>query len=156
MKSSKEYLTTLFTIYICMILGQVILLILSISVMSPVRNKTNEYLFLGINMFILIGGIYLAYNLSLSEIQKAKTKSGIREKLHLYQKALLIRWGILEVLTIISIIFYLLTKQDFFVFISILLIAISLVNKPSIQTIIDNLNLDEYESRILKTPDAVI
>lgn len=156
MHSSKGYITTVTTVHLAIFLVQVLLLSISIWVILPRREKQHDFYYMAIVAAIFIIGLFLAYKLCIKYINEGKKRRGIREKLQYYLKALYCQWSVLAFMSLSAIISYIMTAEKIFIFATIFSIVIFLLSRPTIQRTIDDLELDDYESRILRTPDAAL
>lgn len=156
MQSSKEYIRNVSAIHICMALGQILLLIATIWIIDPRRDKVFDLFFQIAQGIIIIGGIIGAYYVYSRYADRTKRMRGIREKLVTYRKGMLYQWLILESITFTAILSFIFTGAQIFVFASIFSLAVFIINRPTIGKTIDDLELDSSEKRILETPDAAI
>lgn len=156
MQSSKEYIRNVSAIHISMALGQILILIATIWVIDPPRDKSFDLFFQITDAILIVGGIIFAYYIYSKYSKMTRRMRGIREKLLTYRKGLLYQWITLECVTFVSILSFILTGAQVFVFASIFSLAVFIINRPSIGKTIEDLELDSGEKRILETPDAAI
>lgn len=156
MHSSKDYIRIVTLIYLAMLLVQIFLLVISIWEIAPRREKQHDIHYMSAVGVIFIAGLYLSYTLSIKHIEKGKRRRGIREKLVAYKKGLYCRWAIIEFMYFSAIAAYIMTAEKLFILASLFAMIIFLYTKPSINRTIEDLDLDESESRILQTSDAAL
>jgi hypothetical protein len=157
MQSSKDYIRNTTVIHILILLVQLSLIVASVAEIQPFKREGNglsHSLFAGI--IFLVVGIALSYYIFRKYVKESKRKRGIREKLQTYRKGLFYQWSIFMLISIVATITFLYTEQQAFIFMNIFVIVVFLINRPTINKTINDLNLDKSESRILKTPDAAI
>ncbi|MEN9919284.1 MAG: hypothetical protein RL662_1720 [Bacteroidota bacterium] len=156
MQSTKEYLAFVWIIHISMFLGQLLFLLLSVYFIEPDRYRDYDLVFRISDGIVILVGVVFSYVIYSKFVAEAKPKRGIREKLMTYRKALIYKWAALEFVSVYSIIAYLMTGSALFIFATIFTILIFLINRPSVNIAINDLDLDDSERRILETPDAAI
>lgn len=156
MSSSKDYIQTLTIVHSICSLVLVFALVASIMEVTPSRiDKIDLYFMLGLGV-AFFGGIAFSYKMSLKYINIGKGKRGIREKLLSYRKALYIQWATIGILSLLTNLIFIQTSGKQFVFANIFFIVLFIFFRPTISKTITDLDLDEGESRILRTPDAAL
>ena len=99
---------------------------------------------------ISIGASYLFFRMQLNN---AKSKQDLSEKLMTYRTALIIKWAFLETPSILAIVGYLITGNRFFIIIAGLIILVFLVNKPSRNSTAFELELSRNERGKIDNPN---
>jgi len=143
-------------IHIAMLLGQILLLVLAIWEIEPRREKQHDLYYQIGEVGVFVIGFILSYVFYIKYARKGRRRRGIREKLIIYKRGLYAQWGILEIIALSATIAYLMTGERMYILANIFAMVVFLVNRPSIQRTIDDLDLDDNESRVLRTPDAAI
>lgn len=156
MVSSKTYFNQLKFIFSLLLGSLVIFLIVSICLLEPSKHFEMDLLFIITNGALIVICLGMSYLFSNKKIRIAKVKRGLREKLSLYRKALLIKWSVFCILGFYSVLAYLVTDNELFVFVTLLSIILIIMNRPTIGMACDNLRLDDREERIIKNPHSVI
>jgi len=156
MQSSGKYIRKLTSTYLAILLCQILFLLFIFLELNPSAQKeVNISLCISEIVFSVIT-LIISYVLYGRYLGKAKKKRGIREKLTVYMKALYIQWSIIGIVSLISIVFYIVTEADIYIYITLFSIIVYIVNRPGINRICNELDLDKNEKNILKTPNAAL
>ncbi len=156
MQSSGGYIKRITFIYVVLLLSQIAFLCFAIWRIIPERMDDFDREIRITDAIIFAVFLTGSYYLFIRYLKRARMRRGVREKLSAYKSGLCIQWLILELLSIISIVSYILTGDFLFIFASIFSITIFFINRPSIDRMCDELELDSNEQRVLKTKDAAI
>lgn len=155
MITTKAYFNQLKTVFGVLSISLVLLLIVSIYFLEPSRFFEIDMSFILANSVLLFVSLLITYLWSNNKIKVAKSKSGLGEKLSIYKTALYLKWGLLLLIAVYSIIGYQLTSDDLFIFVTLFLIMLLVVNRPSVAMVCDNLKLNTEEKVILKDPYSI-
>ena len=156
----REYFKTMFVIWLALIGGQVFFGIITFYLNNngsydPQEKNLKDIFTYLVPVFafygVIAGSIIFKKRLSLS-----KSKTSLLQKLNDYRAALIIRYALLEGATFFSLVSYLMTGDQLFLYISISIIAIFIIIKPSIQNVINDLELNPGEIHIISNPDSII
>lgn len=158
--TTKEYFRTLSILHVALILGQVlfagiiVLLIKSGSGLKSSNDLTEILLYLVsiTGVFGFLGSIYL-YKY---KINRLRNKGDLKVKMNGYRNAMIFRWALMEIPSIISIIAVMLTENYMFFLFTVFVIALVAYWRPSKETIIADLELDYKEITVLENPKAII
>lgn len=156
MQSSGDFIKGITLLYAVLLLSQIAFLCISIWEIVPERDDDYDRQFQiadAIAFIVCLVGSYLIFN---NRVKRARKPRGIREKLVTYKSGLYIQWIILELLSLFSIVSYIMTGDFLFIFTSAFSIIVFIINRPSINRACDDLNLDDNERRVLKTKNAAI
>lgn len=156
MLSSKDYIRVVTLIYVTTVSFTISLLAISIWEIAPQRERQYDVHYMLAVALIFILALYFSYRISSKYIDRGKQRRGIREKLLLYRKALYIQWSFLALMSLSAITSYIMTAENFFIFATVFAILLFLVSRPSIGKTINDLDLDDTDTRILQTPDAAL
>lgn len=104
---------------------------------------------------IVIIGIISSNGLFKTLIKSAKGKQNLSEKMAAYQTASIIRWAMLEGPSLFAIVCYLLTGNYKFLLMAGAVIAVFIMNKPSKDKLVQDLELNQSESIELDTPTSL-
>lgn len=156
MNSVREYFTKLYTVYIGMLVVSCLFLAFALFATEPNNFSEDDIPYLISDAIIMFIGFILAYYYYQKKVKEAKRKRGLREKLSSYKKSLFVSWIILDIITCVSIIFYMISGEHVFVCTAIFSLVILLLNKPSLANLIEKLDLEENEQRIMQNPKSAI
>lgn len=111
-------------------------------------NQSHEFDFENLDMtFLLIlvlfgvSAIFGGHFIKLKQLEKARNYSGLREKLVIYQSALLINFAIVESAAFFGIILYLIKSEFSYLLVALILMIHFLTIKPTKEKIIKSLQL---------------
>lgn len=133
-----------------------LLLLFALVVTEPNSFSEHDIPYLIAVGVVMLLGFTLAYSYSKKKIKEAKQNRGLREKLTNYRKGLIVPWIILEITTLFSIACYMMAGEHIFVCTAIFSLVILLLNKPGLKSLIDRLDIEEDEQRILENPKSAI
>lgn len=156
MQSVKGYFTLMYTVYISMLVVLSFFLAFALVITEANNFSEHDIPYLISNAIIMLLGFFIAYSYFQKKTKEAKQKRGLREKLMNYQKALLVVWIIVDIITCFSIVFYIISGEHVFVCTAIFSLVILLLNKPSLSNLIEKLDLEENEQRIMQNPKSAI
>lgn len=156
MQSSGDYIKQVTFIFIVLLLSQIVFFYVAIWHIMPAREDDFDKEFRIADAIVFVVCLVGSYYLFVRNLKRARIPRGIREKLVIYRTGLYTQWLILEILSIFSIISYIMTGDFLFIFTTVFAIVVFLVNRPTINRTCDELELDSNERRVLKTKDAAI
>jgi len=159
-QTSKEYFRTLQIIYYALIAGQVLFGLISVLLnqMTGFLSRTIELrnILLYITPVFIIGGYFGGRILFRKNMNTARNRAGLLEKMSDYRAAIVIRYALLEGPSMLSIIAYLLTGDLLFLGMAGLIIFIFITLKPSSDKAAADLDLGPEDEHSVNDPDAVI
>lgn len=156
MQSSGEYIKKVAAIYTVLLLGQVVLFIIALLEIQPsMRNqiKVDSFVWEVVLFTVLF---VLSYILFHRYLKRAKLRRGIREKLILYKKALFIQWFVIVIVSVATIVLYLLSEMSVYLYINVFSIVVFILNRPGIDRTCNDLDMDKNEESVLRTPNAAL
>lgn len=156
MQSVKEYFSFLYKAYVSMLVISCLFLLFALVTTESNRFSEDDIPYLIADGIVMLIGIIFAYFYFRKKIKAAKGKRGLREKLSLYRKAVLIPWIILANITAFSIVCYIISGEHFFVCTTIFTMVILILNKPGVTNLIEKLDLEKDEQRIIENPQSAI
>lgn len=156
MQNVKKYFSLMYTVYISMLIVPCCFLAFALIQFEANNFSEHDIPYIISDGIIMFLGFILAYFYILKKTKEARQKRGLREKLITYRKALFVSWTILEVVTCFSIICYIISGEHFFICTAIFSIVILLLNKPSITSLVERLDLEEDEQRIIENPKSAL
>ena len=157
--SSKQYFSKLSIVHIALISGQIIFAVVAYFLVSSGAMQTDPSLVKTFNIVVpvMIGASVLAsIVLFKTLVEQAKTQADIKNKMKAYRSALILRFALLEAPAIVALVGYVLTGQILYLGAAAIMIAISLVQRPSAATAIKDLGLDYSEAQLVEDPEAII
>ena len=149
----REYFKTMFVIWLALIGGQVFFGIITFYLNNNGSYDPQEKNLKDI--FTYLVPVFAFYGVK-KRLSLSKSKTSLLQKLNDYRAALIIRYALLEGATFFSLVSYLMTGDQLFLYISISIIAIFIIIKPSIQNVINDLELNPGEIHIISNPDSII
>lgn len=156
MRSVKEYFSFLYKVYLSMLIIPCLLLIFALVVTEPNRFSEHDIPYLIADGVVILIGILFVYFFFQKKIKEAQKKRGLREKLSDYRKAVFVSWTVLLNITLFSIACYLIRGEHLFVCTAIFTLVILALNKPNASKLIERLDLENDEQRILENPNSAI
>lgn len=156
MESSKEYLFKLFASFWLIILILLITLLVVVFVIKPERDDDYDLHYIISNIVVMVIGFLAAYHYPKKIIKRAKKKTGLREKLIPYRRAMILKWLILALVTLFSIFSFVMTREYIFVCATLFNIGVLFTLKTNKDLLADHLNLSIKEKSVLKVSDAAI
>ena len=158
--TSGKYIRVLTFIHAAMLGGQVFFALIAYFLVSSGYINTGndslrEIFKLIVPIFTLVS-VMLSHFLFRNQISNANTKAGLYDKLMNYRTAVIVKLAFLEGPAIFSIVGYLLTTNGYFLIPGGLVILIFLVNKPSRNSLVYDLNLKGNEKTTVENSDAKI
>ena len=158
--TSREYFKTMLIIWIALIGGQVLFGIITFYLNNngsyDPQEKDLKDIFIYLVPVFAVYGVIAGSIIFKKRLNSSKKKTGLLEKLNDYRAALIIRYALLEGATFFSLVSYLMTGDSLFLYISILIIAIFIIIKPSTENVINDLELNPGEIQIISNPDSII
>ncbi|MGE0079361.1 MAG: hypothetical protein AB7S48_15985 [Bacteroidales bacterium] len=157
--TSKEYFRGLSIMHFALIAGQVIFGIIAFALGKTISNgfdpTTQQGLLIAVPIFII--GTFIASTIVFRKrVENIKTRSTLNEKMTEYRAALIISYAMLEGGSMFAIVAYILTSNIILLSLSALIIAVMIINKPSIQKAVSDLELNSDDEKKLNNPDSII
>ena len=158
--TSREYFKAMLVLWLALMGGQVffglIVFYLNNSGSYTPQEKNLKDIFIYLVPIFAVYGVVAGSIIFKRRLNSSKNKMSLMEKLNDYRAALIIRYALLEGSTFFSLVSYLLTGDSLFLYISILIIAVFIILKPSAEKVINDLELNPSESHMINNPDAQI
>jgi hypothetical protein len=156
----KEYFKSMLVIWFSLIGGQIFFGIITFYLNNngsyEPRAKDLKDIFIYLVPVFTVYGVIAGSIIFKKKLNSSKSKTSLIEKLNDYRAALIIRYALLEGATFFSLVSYLMTGDSLFLYISIAIIVIFIIIKPSTKDVINNLELNPGEIHIISNPDSVI
>jgi hypothetical protein len=105
---------------------------------------------------LAVGGIAASMYVSKKLLKGFVQKKTLAEKLSAYRGPLLIRWALLEMPTMFSLVGYLLTGSYFFLLLAALMVALFVFNRPTPSAACADLELSASDKMLLENPNSVV
>lgn len=159
-QTSTEYFNSIFLLYFVLLAWQIVIL----SILFYVRNFSwdtwdameSQDIFVIIALLASIASVFTSILMSKAQLPKIQETTDLQAKLALYYKSLLMRFVLLEWATIVSIIFYFIDWNSILLILSLIMIAVFAVNKPSREKIIESINLSMEQKLKLENPEEIV
>ncbi len=160
-QTSKEYFKTLQIIYFALVMGQLWFVVIAYFVNSYAEGFNNvEEDLIQIGQIIVavlaIANLIISTQVSKALVNKAKEKNTLKEKLMGYRSALIVKYALLEGVSLFASTLLLLTGDMFFFIIAALIIGIFLLYRPSKEKTIAELDLHHTEQALIEDEEATI
>lgn len=153
--TSKQYFRQLMIIHSALIIGQLIFLGVSLTIVSDGEVEGNESLFKLIAPGLLAGGAIIAFFLRRTILAKAQKKE-LKDKLAAFSTATIVYCALLEGPAMFSIVCILLTGNLLFLALVAVSIALQLTGRPTREKVMTDFNLSDEEIRLINDPDAEV
>ncbi|MEM6768358.1 MAG: hypothetical protein AAF655_25695 [Bacteroidota bacterium] len=157
-QTSKEYLNYLQLIHAALIIGQLLFAGVAIFLISqggPLSEDLTD-IFQLLAPILVLGGIAGSIFLPKTLLASAKESSDLSGKLQTYRSTSIIKFAILEAPSLVSLVAFLLTGNSFFLGLAAIIVAVFFMNRPTTSTIINELELNQEEARIIEDEAAVV
>ena len=158
--TSKEYFKSMLVIWLSLIGGQVFFGLIAFYLNNngsyDPEGKELKDIFMYLVPVFAVYGVIAGSIIFKKKLNSSKSKTSLIEKLNDYRAALIIRYALLEGATFFSLVSYLMTGDQLFLYISILIIAIFIILKPSAEKVINDLELNPNERQTISDPNAQI
>ncbi len=159
-QTSSEYFRALKIVHFALTMGQVLFGIISFVVVT--KNGTTiadefltQALFIIVPIFI-IGAFIASIALFKKRIETVKTRNNLVEKMAEYRVAIILKLAPLEGGSFLSIIAYFITGNIIFLSISALIILMFVLNQPTKEKAIADLELNFDEEKELNNPESIV
>ncbi len=159
-QTAQAYLTSLSILHLALLMGQIFFagityylhqsgsLQMGINELAPMLKIVVPVLVLG----AIIGGHFLFK----AKINQTQTKEKLAAKLADYRIAFLLQLALMEGGALFSITSYLLTADLWFLAMAAIVIVVFVLQRPSLQKIVETLRLNHQEKQILEKPDNIV
>ncbi|MGB0931162.1 MAG: hypothetical protein ACPGVB_10320 [Chitinophagales bacterium] len=159
--TSKQYFKNLQIIFFALLFGQIWFAVCAYFINFYADGFDNSdasftQILQIIAVVLAVSSLLISTQVSKAFINKAKGEKTLKKKLESYRSASIIKYALLEGPSLISSTFLLLTGDLFFFIISLLIIAIFFIHKPSKEKTIADLGLHYTEQDLLKDENAIV
>ena len=142
---SKQYLRTLMIIHGALTVGQVLFAGVTLIAndgkeMDPTQSESNNIL-LVMAILMVSGGIAMGTFFFKRKLAAIQASNNLVDKLTEYSNALIIRFALMEVASIFSIVGYLLTSNYIFLGLAAVIIVFFIVLRPTRTTVLRDMQL---------------
>lgn len=159
-QTSKVYLTSLQVMHIAFLVGQLIFMGISFYLQKSGNFGTEATelvptfkIIVPVFALVAIVGSNFLFNLKIKATPKTSTLS---EKLVSYRMAFISKLAVLEGASFFSIVSYLLTQNVLFLSIATLLVVLFVLQRPTVQKIVEVFQLSNQEKQLLEKPDSIV
>jgi hypothetical protein len=159
-QNPKEYFKTLKLLHIALIVGQILFALVVVFMFSRGRILDNPQILINIIDYSLIGSIicflpasYLYYKW---KSDKLKTATELKFKMNGYRNILIVRYALLEIPSLVSIVAVMLTGNNYYLLCSGMIVLLMTILRPSKENAIMQLGLNYDEINLLEDPTAII
>lgn len=158
--TSKSYFTALLLIHAALLFGQIlpILVFYFLNKEKPAVTgiAATGQMWVYIVGAITIGSILVSSQIFGTQLQKVRGMTNLQEKLAAYRSALIVRYALLEVPSLIAAVGYFLTNNLLLLLFASMTLILFLMYRPSKERAVSDLELDMEETALLNNPDAVV
>ena len=143
MTDFKSYIKTLTIIHFALVAGQVIFIAVvtglngSTKILLDAEKDPLIFAVPGLALIVLVAGAMLGKKLAETAAQKAT----LNEKLHHYRSALILRYAMIEGASLFGIVAYFLSGNFFFIIVSIVMILVMAMLRPTRHKIEEDLKI---------------
>jgi hypothetical protein len=158
-QTSREYFKSLQIIFLALLAGQVIFAAVAYWLRSGQFVSVTEQLgsgFIFIVPAFIAGGLAAGWLIFKSRIRAAAEKTSLMEKMSDYRAVLIIRFAFLEGPTMLAVVAYLITGNQWFLGMAVIVMLVFLFLRPSRTRAVKDLQLNPFEEQALMDPDRVI
>ena len=157
-QTPKTFVRTITIIHLAMLLGQVLFVVVAYSITKSttidIKNTKDPFLF--VVPIMAIGCFIASVFVFKSQINVAANKPTLKGKLMAYQTALIIQVALLQGASLFGIVVYEITRNFFYLLISILIILYFIIIRPTKDKITENLNLDYEDKMAFDSEDVLV
>ena len=158
--TSKDYMKSLSMLNLALIMGLVIFsMIVSFLILTKSVPMNDVYLYNVLKYLVPIlsfGGLLAGNAVFKSRLNAISENSALIQKLNEYRAALIIRYALLEGPAIFSVISAFITTNINFLLFTGMLAAMMFYFRPRIQSIVNDLDLNEQERILLEDSTSVL
>lgn len=158
-QTSSQYFRTIRILQLALVAGQVVFAGISLLLTKDGRLTANTELIPIFNIIVPVlvaAGIAGSMVLFRTKVNQAKMEPELTAKMAGYRGALVLKYAMLEGPSLFAVIAYLLTGQLLYLAAPVILIILTLMQRPDKDTAIKELELDYNEQAKLDTPDDLI
>lgn len=156
----KQYFTSLTIIHAALVMGQVLFAGVAYYIHSQQSQRqvasTGDDITLYLTVAMAIAGVAGGHVISTSKIKSLRNLKSLGEKLSGYRTALILRYALLEGPSLFALVNYLTSGNIIFLAISAMLVAITILFRPSKERAIIDLEPNPVEKKDLENPDATL
>lgn len=159
-QTSSEYFRALKIVHFALTMGQILFGIIAFLVVTMngatiADEFLTQVLFIIVPVFII--GAFIASNVLFKKrIEKVKTRNNLVEKMAEYRGAIILKLAPLEGGSFLSIIAYFITGNIIFLSLSALIILMFVLNQPTKEKAIADLELNFDEEKELNNPESIV
>lgn len=159
-QTSKEYLNTLSVLHFAFLSGQLMFAGVAYFLHQSGGFEANaselgNIFKIVVPIFVLsaIAGSYFLFNF---KVKDSREKKELSKKLVDYRIALLLKLAVLEGASLFSTMSYLLTKDLLFLSMTALVVIVFVLQRPSLNNIVEVLGLSHQEKQTIENPDNIV
>lgn len=155
----KEYFKALKIVHFALVIGLLMFGFISVLLQLKGYNSVSEEISSSLSYFVpflLLIGIVIGNILFKRKLNISINKPSLKEKLNYYRTALLTRYMIIEMVSFIGVVAYLLTGDYSLLLMTAVVIFIFIFYRPTINSTIKDLELDKEEIQIINNPESEI
>jgi branched-subunit amino acid transport protein len=157
--NTEEYFKALKIVHFALVIGLLIFGLISVLLRLKGYNSVSEEISSSLSYFVpflLLIGIVIGNILFKKKLNISINKPSLKEKLIYYRTALLTRYMIIEMISFIAIVAYLLTGDYGLLGMIVVVIIMFIFYRPTINSTIKDLELNKDEIQILNNPESEI
>lgn len=149
----KQAFTSLKIIYFGLLMGQIgFIIIFFFLVYSGNSGEMQELsnILLFVAFIIVASAVFVANKIFNMRMNQIDENNSLESKLSEYRVSLIIKFGVLEGPSLLSIIFFFMTANELFLIFSILILGFFFIYRPTVDKIANDLKLNPSELDQLK------
>ena len=159
-QTSSEYFRVLKIVHFALTMGQILFGIIAFAIVKMNGSAISDefliqVLYIIVPIFI-IAAFIASTILFKKKIETAKVKNNLVDKMTEYRAAIILRLAPLEGSSFFSIIAYLITSNIIFLSLSALIILMFVLNQPTKEKAIADLELNFDEEKELNNPESIV
>lgn len=157
----QSYFKTLNILFFALLAGQIMFAAAAILInytqpIAPVFTQDLQQLLLIIMMLIALVNIGVSYVIFTGKIKAIRNQADWESRLRNYQTALIIRFALMEMPSILATLLFMLSGNMLFLGFTGAIILVFLFLKPSSKTMVNHLKLDYNDEATLQDSHAVL
>lgn len=155
---SSEYFRNLTLLHYGLMVGGLLVSLVFYYVSGGGSDDSPEHLsyLTTVGIIIAFAGVFFSAYLYKSKTLTLREEKDLEKKLRQYYSTSIKSWAILQFAILSNLVFFFLVLNDLLFFISLFLIGLLFLKRPSRNRCEDSLSLNKEEIRIINDPDIIV
>lgn len=159
-QTSKQFFNTLTIIHAGLFIAQItfgaITYLLKSNGMFQSSDPELESMLLIISVVVALGGITASTFVGKAQLNAARQKSSLKDKLVAYKTAVLIKLALLEMPTLFILVCFLLSGNYYLLAFAGAVLVLFYINRPTLNNLSIDLELNQSDKAIIENPNSIV